>query len=98
MGETPSYSFLDNFPGPRSYPVVAPFAATTRGGSVTYTHFTTSENTQRSRVSTFIRSETGDGFYGTRMMVAGWDGVSELWESTVSCKVHVPTYCSGVGR
>ena len=92
MGKTPQYSSLDNFPGPSSYSVVAPFAAdidTTRRGSVKYTQFTTSDSSQMSRVSTFIRSETGDSFYGTRMMVAEWDGVPEYQESTVSYKVSI---------
>ena len=87
MGETPQYSSLDNFSGSSSYSVVAPFAAdidTTRRGSVKYTQFTTSDYTQMSTVSSFIRSETGDSFYGTRMMVAEWNGVPEYGESIVS--------------
>ena len=91
MGEAPQYSSLDNFPGSSSYSVVAPFAAnidTSRAGSVKYTQFTTSDS-QMSTVSSFIRSETGDSFYGTRMMVAEWDGVPELGESIVSCKVSI---------
>ena len=98
MGETPQYSSLDNFPGPSSYSVVAPFGAdidTTSRGSVKYTQFTTSDS-QMSRVSSFIRSQTGDSFYGTRMMVAEWNGVPKYDGSIVSCQVS--TYCSGVGR
>ena len=76
MGETPQYSSLDNFPGSSSYSVVAPFAGdfdTAYTGSVKYTQFITSS--QMNRVSSFIRSKTGDSFYGTRMMVAEWSGV-----------------------
>ena len=87
MGETPQYSSLDNFPGSSSYSVVAPFAAdidTTRTGSVIYTQFTTSDSSQMFRVSSFIRSQTGNSFYGTRMMVAEWNGVPEYERSIVS--------------
>ena len=95
MGKTPQYTSLDYFPGSSSYSVVAPFAAdidTSRTGSVKYTQFTTTDSSQMSRVSTFIRSQTGNSFYGTKMMVAEWNGVPEYGESTVSCKVS--TYCT----
>ena len=88
MGETPQYSSLDKFPGSSSYSVVAPFAADidiTSTGSVKYTQFTTSNSSQMNRVSSFIRSQTGDGFYGTRMMVAEWNDVPEYQGSIVSC-------------
>ena len=84
MGETPQYSTLDNFPGSSSYSVVAPFAAdidTTSRGSVKYTQFTTSNFTQMDNVSSFIQSETGDNFNGTRMMVAEWSSVPQYNES-----------------
>ena len=87
MGETPQYLSLDNLPGPTSYSVVAPFAAdidTTRTGSVKYTQFTTSDSSQMDIVSSFIRSQTGNSFYGTRMMVAEWNGVPEYEGSIVS--------------
>ena len=87
MGEIPQYSSLDNFPGPSSYSVVAPFAAdmdTTSRGSVKYTQFTNSDFSQMSRVSSFIRSKTGDSFNGTRMMVAEWNDVPEYQGSIVS--------------
>ena len=86
MGETPQYLSLDNFPGSSSYSVVAPFAAdidTTSTGSVKYTQFTTSDS-QMNTVSSFIRSKTDDSFYGTRMMVAEWNGVPEYEGSIVS--------------
>jgi hypothetical protein len=35
-------------------------------------------------VSRFIRDETGDYFYGNRMMVAEWNGVAEYGGSYVS--------------
>ena len=95
MGETPQYLSLNNFPGSSSYSVVVPFAAdidTSLTGSVKYTQFTTSDSSQMSTVSSFIRSETGNSFYGTKMIVAEWNGVPELGESTVSCKVS--TYCA----
>ena len=86
MGETPRYSSLDNFPGSSSYSIVAPFAAdidTSRTGSVIYTEFTTSDS-QMNTVSSFIRSETGNSFYGTKMMVAEWNGVPKYEGSIVS--------------
>ena len=87
MGERPQYSSLDNFSGSSSYSVVAPFAAdmdTTGTGSVKYTQFTTSDSSQMSRVSTFIRFKTGNSFSGTRMMVAEWNGVPKYEGSVVS--------------
>ena len=87
MGGTPRYSSLDNFPGSSLYSVVAPFGAdidTTSTGSVKYTQFTTSDSFQMSRVSSFIRSQTGHSFYGTRMMVAEWNGVPKYHRSIVS--------------
>ena len=87
MGETPRYLSLVNFPGFSSYSVVAPFAAdidTTSRGSVKYTQFTTSDYTQMNTVSSFIRSQTGNSFYGTRMMVAEWNGVPKYQGSIVS--------------
>ena len=86
MGVAPGSSTPGNIPGSSSYSVVAPFAAdidTRSRGSVKYTQFTTSDS-QMSRVSSFIRSQTGDYFYGTRMMVAEWNGVPEYGESIVS--------------
>ena len=86
MGKTPKYPSLINFPGRFSYSVVAPFAAdidTTSTGSVKYTQFTTSDP-QMSRVSSFIRSKTGNSFNGTRMMVAEWNGVPKYEGSIVS--------------
>ena len=78
MGITPEdYSYsLDNFPGPSSYSVVAPFAAditTSSTGSVRYSESFSS--TVMNEVSSHIRSETGADFYGTWMMVAEWNNV-----------------------
>ena len=97
MGETPQYSSLDNFPGPSSYSVVAPFAAdidTTSTGSVKYTEFTTSDYTQMDTVNSFIRSETGNTFNGTRMMVAEWNGVPQDDRSIVSSLLMYKVYPS----
>ena len=88
MGQEPDYNSLEDFPGPSGYSVVAPFAAdidATSTGSVTYTQFTTSDSSQISRVSSFIRSQSGnDDFSGTKMMVAEWESVPQYEESTVS--------------
>ena len=87
MGIAPQYSTPGDIPGSSSYSVVAPFAAdidTSRTGSVKYTQFTTSDYTQMSRVSSFIQSQTGNSFSGTRMMVAEWNGVPKYQRSTVS--------------
>ena len=93
MGETPRYSSLVNFPGSSLYSVVAPFAAdidTTSRGSVKYAQFTTSDS-QMSTVNSFIRSQTGDSFNGTRMMVAEWNGVPKYQRSVVSVYMNVLT-------
>ena len=87
MGETPQFSSLKGLPGSSSYSVVAPFAAdmdTSSKGSVKYAWFTTSDPSEINRVSTFIRSETGDSFYGRAMMVAEWNDVPKHQGSTVS--------------
>ena len=94
MGRVPQYSALYNIPGSSSYSVVAPFSAEidiSSRGSVKYTRFTTSDS-QMSTVSSFIRSETGDSFYGTRMMVAEWNGVPKYDGSIVSCTMF-PHVC-----
>ena len=87
MGIAPQYSTPGDIPGSSSYSVVAPFGAdidTSSRGSVKYTQFTTSDYTQMNTVSTFIQSQTGNSFYGTRMMVAEWNGVPKYLGSTVS--------------
>ena len=74
MGQTPDVYSLNNFPGPSSYSVVAPFTAditTSSTGSVRYSESFSSMN----EVSAHIRSETGAYFYGTWMMVAEWNNV-----------------------
>ena len=86
MGVAPQYVTPGSIPGSSSYSIVAPFAADidiTRRGSVKYTQFTTSDS-QMSRVSSFIRSQTRNSFYGTRMMVAEWNGVRKYQGSIVS--------------
>ena len=97
MGEVPLYSSLNdiNIPGSSSYSFVAPFAAdidTTRTGSVKYTQFITSDSSQMNTVSSFIRSQTDDSFYGTRMMVAEWNGVPQYQGSRVSLGRDVQYY------
>ena len=51
-----------------------------------YTDFDTysSSDSAMTTVSSFIRNETGDNFYGSSMMVAEWDGVAEYGGSSVS--------------
>ena len=85
MGRRPTDHSLNNFPGPSWYSVVAPFAYdidTSSTGSVRYTAF--KYDLQTSTVSTFIRSQTGNSFYGTRMMVAEWRRVSQQYGFSVS--------------
>ena len=55
-------------------------------GTVRYTDFDTysSSDSAMTTVSRFIRDETGDNFYGNRMMVAEWDGVAEYGGLSVS--------------
>ena len=85
MGEPPWYSSLDNSSLPSSY--VAPFAAnidTSWVGSVKFTPVPVYDYNQIRRVSRFIRTQTGDSFYGSRMIVAEWNGVPEYDGSIVS--------------
>ena len=91
MGVAPQSSTPGNIPGSSSYSVVAPFAANidiSRTGSVKYTWFASFDTSQMSTVSSFIRSETGNSFYGTRMMIAEWRGVPKYLGSIVSCKTE----------
>ena len=86
MEEIPC-SYAISFPS--SCSVVAPYAAdvnTEIAGTVQYTDFDTYSSTDPSmtNVSSFIRDETGDNFYGTKMMVAEWNGVSKYNGSSVS--------------
>ena len=79
MGETPC---VDALTFPSSCLVVAPYGAdinTDLAGTVRYTDFDTysSSGSSMTSVSRFIRDETGDSFYGTKMMVAEWNGVAE---------------------
>ena len=72
---------------PGTSPIVAPYAADINpniAGTVRYTQFTTTDYSQMSRVSSFIRDQTDNSFYGTRMMVAEWDGVARYSGSSGS--------------
>ena len=85
MGETPCE---DPLSFPSFCPVVAPYAADIDldiGGTVRYTDFDaySSSGSSMTRVSRFIQDETGDSFYGTRMMVAEWNGVSKYSVSLI---------------
>ena len=86
MGDTPCSNSLSS----SSFcSVVAPHGAdsnTEVAGIVRYTDFDaySSSGSPISTVSSFIRSETGDNFYGTRMMVAEWNGVSRFNGISVS--------------
>ena len=74
---------------PGTSPIVAPYAANINpeiAGTVRYTQFTTTDF-QMSRVSSFIQSQAGNSFYGTRMMVAEWDSVAEHSGLSVSSAV-----------
>ena len=87
MEETPCSSYALRFSS--SCSVVAPYAAdinTQIAGSVQYTDFYiySSSDSSMTTVSSFIRDETGDNFYGSRMMVAEWNGVAEYGGSSVS--------------
>ena len=84
MGERISTSSPE-IPGTR--PIVAPYAANidpSLAGTVQYTQFTSTDYIQMSRVSSFIRNQTDNSFYGTRMMVAEWDGVAKYSGFSVS--------------
>ena len=57
-----------------------------------FSEFIVSDYSQIRRVSSFVRSQTGNSFYGRGMIVAEWNGVPEYYGSIVSCKVS--TYCT----
>ena len=86
MGETPCSNSLSSS---SSCSVVAPYGAdsnTEVAGTVRYTDFDAylSSGSSKSTVSSFIQNMTGDNFYGTRMMVAEWNGVSQFNGISVS--------------
>ena len=90
MGETPRYYALDIFPSPSNYSIVAPFAAditTSSTGDVRYSESFT--NSQLNYISEHIRSEMGNSFSGTWMLVAEWNGVPLLSQSSVSMQVGI---------
>ena len=79
MGEPPCSNSLSSS---SSCSVVAPYGAninTEIAGTVQYTDFDTylSSGSSMTTVSSFIRDQTMENFYGTRMMVAEWNGVSQ---------------------
>ena len=85
MGERVSTASPE-IPGTSS--IVAPYAADINpniAGTVQHTQFTSTDYTQMSRVSSFIRDQTDNSFYGTTMMVAEWEGVAKYSGSPVSC-------------
>ena len=68
---------------------VAPYGANSNtgiAGTVRYTDFEaySSSGSSMITISNFIRDETGDNFYGTKMMVAEWNGVAEYGGNSVS--------------
>lgn len=79
MGRKPQDGFsISDIPDSSSQSIVAPFAAdisTSYGGVVKYVNFSSSY--PMSAVNYFIRSQlpSGDGFYGSRMMLAEWSNV-----------------------
>ena len=86
MGEIPCSHSLSSS---SSCSVVAPYSAdinTEIAGTVRYTDFDTysSSGTSMTSISAFIQSQTRDNFYGTRMMVAEWSGVSQYNGNHVS--------------
>ena len=86
MGEPPCSGPLSSS---SSCSVVAPYGANSNteiAGFVRYTDFDTYSSTgsAMTTVSTFIQYETGHSFYGSRMMVAEWNGVAEYGGSSVS--------------
>ena len=85
MGGTPQYTSLNSFSSFSSYSVVAPFAADITTSSTGYVRYSESfTNSQLTVVSELIRSETGTSFYGKWMLVAEWNEVPLLSQSSVS--------------
>ena len=90
MGQIP----CTNLENVDSCSLVAPYLADIDigiAGTVRYTDFDTysSSGSSMTTVSRFIRDETGDIFYGTKMMVAEWNGVPEAGRSSVSVILHL---------
>ena len=86
MGETPCSNSLSFS---TSCSVVAPYAAdinTEDAGTVRYTDFDTylSTGLSMTNVNEFIGDQTGDSFFGTKMMVAEWNSVSKFGGHFVS--------------
>ena len=91
MDKPPENTTLHNIPGPDTYSVVAPFAAdidTSKTGTVKYTKVTF-DYTEMSVVSAFIRDETGDFFFGSKMIAAEWDHVPMKKGSSVCFIIRI---------
>ena len=66
--------------------MVVPYGADldpSEAGTVRYTAFS-SDYSQLNAVSSFIRSQSSNYFYGTRMMIAEWNGVPRFSGPSVS--------------
>ena len=71
---------------PSTSNVVVPYGADldpSEGGTVRYTGFIT-DYTRLNTASSFIRSQSGSSFSGTRMMIAQWNNVPRFSGSFVS--------------
>ena len=67
--------------------IVSPYGAdidTNIAGTVEYTTGFSSSHSQMSSVSSFIQTQTGESFSGTRMMVVDWDNVAQDGGNVVS--------------
>ena len=67
--------------------IVSPYGAdidTNIAGSVEYTTGFSSSHPQMSIISSFIQTQTGESFSGTRMMVVEWDNVARDGGNIVS--------------
>ena len=90
----PQYISSVSIPGSETYTIVAPYAAdldTTYKGTVRYSDFFTysSDDASMISVSSFIRNETGDDFYGTQMMVVEWNSVPLFSGNSVSSYYYI---------
>ena len=84
--DLPQHISSVSIPGSETYSIVAPYAAdldTTYEGTVIYSDFSSDDPSMIS-VSSFIRNETGNDFYGTQMMVVEWNGVPLFSGNSVS--------------
>ena len=75
VGSAPQSNTFATLPEANLLPVIAPFAAdidTSNTGRVRYTQFTSTDTTQMSTVSSFIRDEADVSFNGVTMVIAEW--------------------------